>query len=211
MKNFKVAILTSSNQWFIPYAKELQKNIKNCSLYFSHLDIQESYDIVFILSYHFIIPEIFLQKHKYNCVIHASNLPCGKGWAPLFWQVLEGKNSIVFTMFEANAKTDNGEIYFQEILELNGLELYDELRDKQAKMCQKMCLDFLNKYPNIIKTKQIGSESFYPKRNAKDSELDIHKSINEQFNLLRITSNDDFPAFFYKDNQKFIIKIYKDY
>lgn len=44
----------------------------------------------------------------------------------------------------------------------------------------------------------MGKESFYPKRSPKDSELDINKSLNEQFNLLRIASNEDFPAFFTK-------------
>lgn len=48
----------------------------------------------------------------------------------------------------------------------------------------------------------MGKESFYPKRSPKDSELDINKSLNEQFNLLRIASNEDFPAFFYKDGKK---------
>lgn len=52
----------------------------------------------------------------------------------------------------------------------------------------------------------MGKESFYPKRSPKDSELDINKSLNEQFNLLRIASNEDFPAFFYKDGKKFILK-----
>ncbi|WP_252365672.1 hypothetical protein [Campylobacter jejuni] len=56
----------------------------------------------------------------------------------------------------------------------------------------------------------MGKESFYPKRSPKDSELDINKSLNEQFNLLRIASNEDFPAFFYKDGKKFILKIYPD-
>ncbi|EOI4477321.1 hypothetical protein ACMT2A_000771 [Campylobacter jejuni] len=73
-----------------------------------------------------------------------------------------------------------------------------------------MCLEFLELYPDIQAKKQVGKESFYPKRSPKDSELDINKSLNEQFNLLRIASNEDFPAFFYKDGKKFILKIYPD-
>ncbi|OCR08523.1 formyltransferase family protein [Helicobacter pullorum] len=204
----KVAILTSPNQWFIPYAKDLQTKITKSNLYFSHQEIKQSYDIVFILSYHQIISKTFLEQHKHNLVIHASNLPKGKGWSPMFWQILEGKNEIVFSMFEADEKADNGDIYLQKTLILEGTELYEELRKKQAKMCQELCLEFLEKYPHISPKKQEGSESFYPKRSLKDSELDPKKSLESQFNLLRILSNEEFPAFFYKDGKKFILKIY---
>ncbi|EAJ4628096.1 methionyl-tRNA formyltransferase [Campylobacter coli] len=205
----KIAILTSPNQWFIPYAKELNQQIKNSKLFYNHTEIF-NFDIVFILSYHKIIDKNFLKHNKHNIVIHASNLPQGKGWAPLFHQVIEGKNEITFSLFEADDKADNGDIYLQKNLKLNGLELYEELREKQARFTLDMCLEFLELYPNIQAKKQVGKESFYPKRSPKDSELDINKSLNEQFNLLRIASNEDFPAFFYKDGKKFILKIYLD-
>lgn len=205
----KIAILTSPNQWFIPYAKELNQQIKNSKLFYNHTEIF-NFDIVFILSYHKIIDKNFLKHNKHNIVIHASNLPQGKGWAPLFHQVIEGKNEITFSLFEADDKADNGDIYLQKNLKLNGLELYEELREKQARFTLNMCLEFLKLYPNIQAKKQVGKESFYPKRSPKDSELDINKSLNEQFNLLRIASNEDFPAFFYKDGKKFILKIYLD-
>ncbi|WP_257935754.1 formyltransferase domain-containing protein [Campylobacter lari] len=203
----KIALLTSPNQWFVPYIKKLQKLIPNSLVFYKHEQISD-YDIVFILSYHRIISKEFLRKNKNNIVIHASNLPQGKGWAPLFHQVLEGKNEITFTLFEADEKTDNGDIYLQKTLVLNGLELYKELRDKQANFIIKLCLDFLRKFPNITKIPQKGKESFYPKRTPKDHELDINKTIEEQFNLLRISNNKEFPAFFYKNGKKFIIKIY---
>ncbi|MDA3967674.1 MULTISPECIES: formyltransferase family protein [Helicobacter] len=203
----KVAILTSKSQWFVPYARELAENLK-CPLYFSHKYFVESYEIVFILSYHSIIPKEFLDTNKHNIVIHASSLPKGKGWSPMFWQVLEGKSEITFSLFEADCGIDSGDIYLQDMLRLKGGELYDELRELQARMCQKMCLEFLDKYPNIESKKQVGEESFYQKRTKDSSELDITKSLESQFNLLRIVSNEEFPAFFYKDGKKFIIKIY---
>ncbi|HEC1753629.1 TPA: methionyl-tRNA formyltransferase, partial [Campylobacter lari] len=163
----KIALLTSPNQWFVPYIKKLQKLIPNSLVFYKHEQIRD-YDIVFILSYHRIISKEFLSKNKNNIVIHASNLPQGKGWAPLFYQVLEGKNEITFTLFEADEKTDNGDIYLQKTLVLSGLELYEELRDKQANFTIKLCLDFLRKFPNITKIPQKGKESFYPKRTPKD-------------------------------------------
>ena len=57
---------------------------------------------------------------------------------------------------------------------------------------------------------KIGVESFYPKRNASDSELDINKTIKEQFNILRIVDNNEYPAFFYIDGKKFFLKVYAE-
>ena len=117
----KIAILTSPNQWFVPFAKRYL-------------------------------------KHKYNIVIHASDLPKDKGWAPMFWQILEDKNTIPFTMFEASS----------------------------------------------------GEEIFYKKRESKDSKLDIDKTIKEQFNLLRIVNNENYPAFFELDGYRYVLKIELD-
>ncbi|MCK9492378.1 MAG: methionyl-tRNA formyltransferase [Sulfurimonas sp.] len=206
----KIAILTSPNQWFIPYAKELNKNISSSKLYFNHQDMTESYDVVFILSYHQIIKDEYLRKNKHNIVVHASDLPKGKGWAPLFWQVLEDKNIIPFTMFEASSGVDDGDIYMQKDLVLDGYELNDELRQSQAKHTIDMCLEFLNNYDTFkIPKEQTGAETFYKKRDVQDSELDIGKTIKEQFNLLRIVDNENYPAFFEINGHKYILKIQK--
>jgi methionyl-tRNA formyltransferase len=206
----QIAILTSPKQWFIPYAEKLNKTIKKSKLFFDHKDINSSFDIVFILSYHKIIEKRYRKFHKHNIVIHSSDLPQGKGWAPLFWQILEGKNEIVFSMFEADDGVDSGDIYMKKTLKLNGYELNNELRKKQAELIIEMCLEFINNYEKYkVPTPQKGKESFYKKRTPKDSELDINKTIKEQFNLLRIVDNENYPAFFYIDNQKYILKIEK--
>ena len=202
----KVAILTSSSQWFEQYAQILATKIE-ATLYFSHKNI-ENFDIVFILSYHKIIPKEILKLNRHNIVIHASALPKGKGWSPMFWQILEDKNSIPFSMFEASDGVDNGDIYMQKTLKLTGYELNKELREKQAVFTIEMCQEFLKNYDKYKYSKpQQGDESIYPKRTSKDSILDTDKTINEQFNLLRIVDNNEYPAFFYKDNRKYILKI----
>lgn len=164
-----------------PLCKELTKNStankKSKKLHFAKIalfldanEITESFDVLFILSYHRILDKSFLNLHTHNIVIHASALPKGKGWSPLFHQILEGKNAIIFSLFEADHKTDNGDIYLQKTLHLKGTELHDELRDAQAKMCIEMCLDFLAQYPKITQNgrKQDASQtSFYKKKRCK--------------------------------------------
>ena len=69
----KVAILTTANQWFVPYAKALNDDIKahftdkvsECALFFEHTQVK-GFDIVFVLSYHSIIRPLSAPKRPYS-------------------------------------------------------------------------------------------------------------------------------------------------
>ncbi|MCS6808082.1 MAG: formyltransferase family protein, partial [Bacteroidota bacterium] len=152
-----------------------------------------------------------LQRNRHNLVVHESALPSGKGWSPLTWQILEGKNCIPITLFEAVERIDSGQIYLQETMEFTGYELIDELRAKQASASFRMCQIFLQRYPDILGEAklQTGQETFYPRRRPEDSKLDIDKSIREQFNLLRVVDNERYPAYFEIDGHRYTIAIYK--
>ncbi len=158
--------------------------------------------VCFYLSYGKIVGEEVLAKFKHNLVVHESDLPKGKGWSPLTWQILEGKNTIPVTLFEADVKVDSGVIYAQEWLEFDGTELIDELRQAQAEATIRLCREFVANYPQstTLGKQQIGEETFYRRRTPKDSELDLNKTLAEQINLLRVVDNTNYPAYFvYKD------------
>jgi methionyl-tRNA formyltransferase len=208
------AILTSRTSWFLPYAIKLSEIIKEevakAEVFTDYNDIPDQFEIVFILSYFKLIPVAYLKKRKHNLVVHESALPQGKGWAPLFWQILEGKNSIPIVLFEAGEEVDSGPVFFQSTIELNGTELNEEIREKQANATIDLCLNFVKAYPNVERSEQSGESTFYPKRTAEDSRLDLDKTLGEQFNLLRIVNNNDYPAYFHFNGEKYIVKIFKD-
>ena len=207
----KIAILTSPNEWFQPYAEKLSIKLGNIPIFYSHETIDSNFHILFILGYHRIIDQNVLNKNNHNVVIHESDLPKGKGFAPLFWQILEGNNSIVFSMFEAIEGFDNGPIYMKRELKLSGLELNEELRMKQANLTMEMCVDFASNIKSFLPpTTQVGKETFYSRRKCIDSKLNIDSTLKEQFNLLRIVNNDKYPAFFEINGEKYIIKIEKE-
>ena len=137
-------------------------------------------------------------------------MPQGKGWAPLFWQILEGRNKIPIVLFDATPEVDAGDIYIKDYIRLEGHELHDEIRRLQAQKSIEMCLYFLENYENFKPINQSGKETYYARRTPKDSELEIDKSICEQFNLLRIVKNDEFPAFFLHQGCKYFVKIFKE-
>ena len=157
------------------------------------------------------IPKATLDMFKHNLVVHESDLPWGKGWSPLTWQILEGKNRIPVTMIEAEEKVDSGVIYAQEWIDFQGYELVEELRAGQADATIRLCEEFVREYPQIVDTAkgQIGEESFYPRRRREDSRLDPDKSLKEQFNLLRVVDNKLYPAFFNLYGHKYVLQLEK--
>ena len=205
-------LVDNPNSWMVDYAKQLADILKNkfelkVSLIYKHEEVIEG-DVLCLLS----CEKIFKKLHfnKYNLVVHESYLPEGKGWSPLTWQVLEGSSKIPVTLFEATEKIDSGVIYNQDFIKLNGDELLPEIKHRQGIKTIDLIVDFIENIDKVIGSDQMGEETFYPKRKSKDSELDINKSIKEQFNLLRVCDNERYPAFFTLKGKKYIIKIYKD-
>jgi len=142
-------------------------------------------------------------------VVHASDLPQGKGWSPLTWQILEGINRIPIALFEADKKVDSGPIYAQRWLEFEGHELIDDLRDGLANATLELCRWFVDHYPEsaIQGREQVGEETFYARRRQENSEIDPNKTISEQFNLLRVVDNRRYPAFFEWKGRRFFLEI----
>ena len=209
---YKVAFLfDKNNDWIYNFFKKYNFNLKNFSInqFFNKEEI-EGFDILFILGYTKILSSQFLQKNRLNLVVHESDLPKGKGFSPIQWQILDGKSEIVVSLLEATEKVDSGDIFLQTKIILNGTELYQEIREKQAKATFSIISKFLKIYPNINPKKQIGNETFYPIRKKSDGELDISKTLKENFNLLRIGNNESWPSFFFYKGVKYTIKIFKE-
>jgi methionyl-tRNA formyltransferase len=213
----KITILSDLGGWFESYIPDFIKEINNQGLYEikyinSHHDLKNG-DIAFFLSYYKIVNSFYLKKHKHNIVVHASNLPRGKGWSPLTYQILEGLNKIPISLLEAEEQVDSGNIYLQSFLKLNGTELISEIRAKLVRKTFDLCSEFLIKYPKIIKDGKVQKnkeESFFQKRTPQDSKLDINKTIKEQFNLLRVCDSNNYPAFFEFQSHKYIITIVEE-
>ena len=148
-------------------------------------------------------------KNVHNIVIHESDLPKGRGWSPLIWQVLEGRNKIPIVAFEAVEELDAGEVYLIDYIELDGSELWPELKEKQGEKSAELVYQLIDMYPDLVGKPQEGEPSYYPKRTQKDDEIDPSRSIVECFNQLRIVNNEEFPAWFSHKGHTYKIKIYK--
>jgi methionyl-tRNA formyltransferase len=210
----KINILTDNRtSWFIHYGKILEQHLLNLGhdvIYvFDKHDLEKG-DICFLLSCSRIIENNFLLLNKNNIVVHSSDLPHGKGFSPLQWQILEGTNEIVLTLLEATNEVDAGPIYFKHSILFEGHELYIELRDSLGLEIINMCLKYVNEYNQLEPVLQVGESTFYKKRTIFDDQIDPTKTIKELFNHFRIADNINHPLYFYLNGYKYLIKIEKD-
>jgi methionyl-tRNA formyltransferase len=209
----KVTILTDNpNSWIIPYVETLKKEIGDehtIHHIFNSSDIIGG-DVMLVLSCEKILKKEYLKLHKSNVVIHPSKVPLGKGWSPLAWQILEGSNNIPVSLFEAVEAVDAGDVYIVDYIKLDGHELNDEIKHKQGLLTVKMAKRYLDDFVVMVGIPQSGNETFYARRRHKENELDINKTIAEQFNLFRVVDNERYPAHFYFNGIKYILKIYKE-
>lgn len=205
-------LMDNTKSWYYPFAKELEAELKKrgheMAFVESPADVPEG-DIAFFLSVEQLVKKDVRARNKHNIVVHSSDLPRGKGWSPLTWQILKGKNDIVNSLFEAADKVDAGDIYLQDAMHFEGHELLPELHEAQGESINHLVLQFVDMYPNIHGRKQEGVETIYPRRKPENSELDVNQTIAEQFNLLRVVDNERYPAFFRYRGKKYILKIEK--
>lgn len=167
-------------------------------------------DLLFLVSCAEIVRRPVRERYRATLVIHASDLPQGRGWSPLVWQVSEGKNEIVVTLLEAEDAVDSGAIWHQVVLSLAGHELVDEIHDALF-AAELTLMDFaVENLEQIEPRAQDGrSPTYYRRRTPEDSRVDPERSIAEQFDLLRIADPLRYPAFFDYRGQRYEIHLKK--
>lgn len=168
-------------------------------------------DILFLISCHEVISSQVRALYSATLLIHASDLPVGRGWSPHIWQIIEGKNRIPVTLLEAEDAVDSGAIWAQRQIQLDGHETFEEINAKLFD-AEVELMDFAVAGFTTIKPRQQDTRepTNYQKRTPEDSRIDPHKSIADQFELLRVADPMRFPAFLEFRGHRYLLSIVKD-
>ncbi len=154
--------------------------------------------LCFVLGWERLLDRDFRSRFRHTLVVHASDLPRGRGMSPLSWQILEGRREVVVTLLEAEDAADSGDIYAQERLQFEGTELLPEMHDvlgaATVRLCERAIMLFTS--GDLLGRPQTGEPSSYRRRRPSDSRLDPTKTLEAQFDLLRVVDNRKYPAFF---------------
>lgn len=167
-------------------------------------------DILYLVSCSQIIRDAERSKYKAVLVLHASDLPKGRGWSPYIWSILRGENQITVSLIEASDPVDSGAIWLKTTFDLEGHELLSEINAKLFEAELLLMSQAIDRFNYITPMQQLGESGPYMKRRTPaDSRLDPSKTIAEQFNLLRVVDSIRYPAFFEYQGQQYLIRIEK--
>lgn len=211
-KQRKIFVVVDNDSWILPFAIKLVSSINltdDQATFCDSYDKVEEGDVAFLLGCTKIATDAAISKNTYTLVVHESDLPKGRGFAPIQWQLIAGRNEIPICLLQTENEVDSGAVFLKRLVTFDGHELNDEIRFAQGQATIEICLEFLNAKPIPIKEPQSGEPSYYTRRYPEDSRLDPDKTISEQFNLLRTVDNDAYPAFFTLNDTDYIIRIEK--
>ena len=172
-------------------------------------DIDESYDLVIETGVYDIIPNKVLNKPKYGIIgFHESPLPEGKGHAPIQWAILNKRSNFVITLYKLDDGVDTGKIIYQYNMPIDKIDTYETMEEKRKIGIQNCFFEFLKELNMgvIVEREQTGKSSYHKKRNPNDSLLDDSKSLKDLWDDIRICDHDNYPAYFFVDGKKVILR-----
>lgn len=207
----KISILCSDHEHPVyPLLQEWQKRQRHEVELVARAAELSGGDLLFLISCGEIIGQDTRKRYLASLVIHASDLPVGRGWSPHVWQVLQGRSRITVTLLEAEDAVDSGAIWAQRGFSLEGHELYDEINDRLFRCELELMDDAVENFGTIQPQPQDERQAtYYPRRTPGDSRIDPLKSLAEQFDLLRVADPRRFPAFFELRGHRYNLAISK--
>lgn len=162
-------------------------------------------DILFLVSCSEIIQAVDRMAFKACLVLHASDLPRGRGWSPHVWEIINGADQITVSLLEAEDRVDSGRIWKKITFPVPKHALWDEI-DERLFTAEIELIDFAIEAYERIEPHPQTEDNFpvsYRRRTPEDSRLDPNLSIADQFNQIRICDPRRFPAFFELHGQRY--------
>lgn len=162
-------------------------------------------DILFLVSCSELISAEVRAKYKSTLVLHASDLPAGRGWSPHIWQIIGGAETITLTLMEADDKVDSGKIWKKTSFPVPRHALWYEINARLFEAEIEM-IDFAVRHAVSVQPAAQPSDimpSYFPKRTPQDSAIDPALPLADQFDRIRVCDPVRFPAFFDLHGQRY--------
>jgi methionyl-tRNA formyltransferase len=167
-------------------------------------------DALFLVSCAYVVRSAQRSRYKAVLVLHASDLPKGRGWSPHIWSIVGGATRITVCLLEAADPVDTGAVWLRCTFELEGHELLPEINEKLFESELELMTRAVREFGTVTPTPQTGDPGPYMrKRTPADSQLDPNKTIAEQFDLLRVVDNERYPAFLDIRGHRYVLTIQK--
>jgi len=209
----KIAILTTDRGHpVVPRLREWQAEMARSghavALHFDKGELAGG-DLLFLVSCSQVIGEQERSRFARSVVLHASDLPHGRGWSPHVWAIVGGASRITVCALQAADPVDSGPIWLKREFSLEGHELLPEINAKLF-ACELEVMSEMVRNPPAQAEPQRGEPGpALPRRTPQDSRLDPERPLAAQFDLLRVVDNERYPAFFELRGRRYRLKIDK--
>ncbi|NWO04292.1 MAG: UDP-glucuronic acid dehydrogenase [Alteromonadaceae bacterium] len=168
-------------------------------------------DFLFLVSCSELVKPEHRRNYSHTLVLHASDLPQGRGWSPHVWEIIQGNEAITLSLLEAEDKVDTGRVWLKRRIPIERTLLWYEVNNLLFNAEIQLMSEAIERYEYIESYPQdLGIEpTYYRKRTPKDSQIDPNRSMAEQFDLMRMCDPDRYPAWFELHGQKYKVILEK--
>jgi methionyl-tRNA formyltransferase len=151
------------------------------------------------------------EKYRAALVLHASDLPRGRGWSPYIWEIASGASEFTVSLIEASEPVDTGRIWLKTKCRFEGHELLPEIHERLFAAETELMTQAVERLETLEPQPQQGEPGpYFRRRTPEDSRLDPERSIAAQFDLLRVVDSQRFPAFFEHRGHRYRLTIEKE-
>ncbi len=211
----KISLLTSSPQHPVMPSLRAWSNAMAAKGHAVHLCHDRAElpggDVLFLVSCSQIVRPSDREKYRATLVLHASDLPRGRGWSPYIWEIAGGASEFTVSLIEASEPVDSGRIWLKTKCPLEGHELLPEIHERLFAAELELMTQAVERFETLVPQPQQGEPGPYLRRRTpEDSRLDPERTIAEQFDLLRVVDSQRFPAFFEYRGHRYRLTIEKE-
>lgn len=214
-----ILILTNNFECKLIY--DLKKNDELIiSVTSDYNSVSEEHELVIAHNYDKIIPlEIFDRPKIGIFILHSSDLPKGRGWAPIYNSIVNQDETYTISLIKISEKIDEGNIFIKLKIKKPKIITNDNLRNIDEEGSIGVLVHFIDLIKNgKLSNSSIGlpqnhEEATYNKRrNPFDNQLDVNKNIKDIVYEI-LATNENYPAFIEIDGEKIFLnaKIEKYY
>jgi methionyl-tRNA formyltransferase len=151
---------------------------------------EQQFDVGILLGWQRLIPDSVIETFKHGIVgQHGSSfrLPRGRGRSPINWSLIEGRDRLIWHLFELAPGVDDGDILDVFEFDLTEHDTCKSVYDKLTYVLEAMLKRTLPRIfeSSLQKEKQLGEPSYYPKRTPEDGWIDWNANCDQIYNLVR--------------------------
>lgn len=169
-------------------------------------------DILFLISCSQIIDAATRSRYRHTLVLHASDLPHGRGWSPHIWALLDGARTVTVSLLNAEDSVDTGDIWSKRVIDIPPHMLYDEVNKKlfdTELVLMDGAVRLISAGGSPTPQRDDITPTYYPKRSPADSEIDPNLPLSETFNEIRLMDPARYPAYFRLHGHYYTIELKK--